>query len=131
MELVVAGSNPVDHPTLRSPLRSELRLGRSYSNFIRRLALDSAEGNLVPGPFVDVIKEDLREQFNAADGQRPFHPAGDEEGNDQGVQTAGEPPRHRLDETAIRFFSHAGKTIGMAGYKSTKSKGEAGLIQME
>ena len=56
---------------------------------------------------MDVIKEDFREQFDAADGQRPFDPAGDEKGNNHGVQTAGEPPGHRLDEAAVMFFDHA------------------------
>jgi len=39
--------------------------------FVFRL-LNAAKRNLVPNPLMDVIKKDLRKQFDAADGQRPL-----------------------------------------------------------
>lgn len=60
---------------------------------------------------MDVIQENLREQFHAADGERPFQFSGDQKGNNQRVQAAGQAPGNRFDETAIRFFSHAEKLL--------------------
>jgi hypothetical protein len=61
----------------------------------------------MPDPLVDVIQENFREQFNTADVKRPLQFSGDEEGDEQRVQAAGETPRNRLGETAIMFFGHA------------------------
>ena len=58
---------------------------------------------------MDVIQKNFREQFHAADVERPLQFPGDEEGDEQRVQTAGESPRNCLGETAIMFFGHPGK----------------------
>ena len=57
VELVVAGSNPVGHPN---------------SNLVVWPRLNFAPRNPVPDALVDVIQENFREQFHAADGERPF-----------------------------------------------------------
>src|SRR5271156_2062315 len=92
VELVVAGSNPVGHPT---------------SNFVVWPRVKLAPRNFVPDTFVDVIEKNFREQLHAADGERPLQFPSDEKSDDQCIQTASETPRNRLGETAIMFFGHA------------------------
>ena len=94
VELVVAGSNPVGHPT---------------SNLVIWPCCNFAPRNLVPDALVDVIQENLREQFHAADVERPLQFPRDKKSDDERVNTAGDAPRNRLGETAIMFFGHAGK----------------------
>lgn len=58
----------------------------------------------MPDALVNVIKKNFREQFNSADGERPFQFPGDEKSDDERVQTAGQTPGNSLGETAIMFF---------------------------
>jgi hypothetical protein len=73
------------------------------SDFIVWPHIRFAPSDFVPDAFVDVIEENFREQFHAADGERPFQFPGD----DECVQAAGETPRNCLGKTAIMFFGHA------------------------
>ena len=63
----------------------------------------------MPDAFVDVIQENFREQFHAADVERPLQLPRDNKSDDERVQAPGDAPRNRLGETAIMFFGHAAK----------------------
>lgn len=63
----------------------------------------------MPDAFVDVIQKNFREQFHAADGERPFQLARDDERDDERVNTAGDAPRDSFDQTSVMFFSHIKK----------------------
>ena len=94
VELVVAGSNPVGHPT---------------SNLVVWPRCNLAPRDFVPDALVDVIQENFREQFHAADVKCPLQFPRDEKSDGKRVNAAGDAPRNRLGETAIMFFGHAGK----------------------
>ena len=74
VELVVAGSNPVGHPTFQN------------SDFVIWPRLNFAPRDFVPDALVYVIQENFREQFHAADCERPFQFSRDEKGDDERIQ---------------------------------------------
>jgi hypothetical protein len=77
------------------------------SDFVVRPLFNLTPGDFVPNPLMDLIQENFREQFHAADVERPPQFPGNKEGDDQRVHATGETPRNRLGETAIMFFGHA------------------------
>jgi hypothetical protein len=92
--------------------RAEAQRRQAASNLVILFALQflhAAKRKIVPDAFVDVIQADFREQFHAADGQRPFQFSRDEKRNDQRVHAAGEPPRDGFDQTAVMLVGHAAK----------------------
>ena len=79
----------------------------------------------MPDPLVNVIEENLREQFHTADVGCPLQLSGNEKGDDQRVQAARESPRNLLGETAIMFLAMRENRHSL---RETKSKSLPGRL---
>lgn len=89
--------------------------GNDFSNckiwFVGRGFFHAAKGDFKPNAFVDVVQEDLREKFHTRNREGKLQLSGHKEGNDHGVNAAGDTPGNAFNEAAIMFFGH--KVIGI------------------
>lgn len=73
-------------------------------------------GNNLPGTLVEIVQNDLREDFNSTDCGCGMQLTGDQVGNHHRIQRAHDPPRDTLENAAqvrfpIRLFVRLGFAV--------------------
>src|SRR3954452_3803731 len=71
-----------------------------------------APGNPVPGAFVQVVKANLRHDFNDGDARRYLRPSGEHPAEGEGADRAGGPPADRLGQAAPVQVGRAAAPLG-------------------